>query len=118
MEQNMEQTKQIYDKHQIGKRIYSRRKELGITRQEIASRIGRTEKYYADIERGYCGMSLDTMIGIADYLGLELDYLIYGKKDIQGVEDDTSGNIRFYLDRCEEKKRKKAMEILKIYLSE
>ena len=65
----MYQAKQIYDKLAVGRRIRGRRKELGISRQELASQIGKTEKYYADIERGYCGMSLDTMIDIAGCLG-------------------------------------------------
>lgn len=113
----MYQAKQIYDKLAVGRRIRGRRKELGISRQELASQIGKTEKYYADIERGYCGMSLDTMIDIAGCLGLTLDYLVFGKNDREELTEDSS-SILFYLGNCGEKKRKKAIELLRIYLSE
>ena len=42
----MYQAKQIYDKLAVGRRIRGRRKELGISRQELASQIGKTEKYF------------------------------------------------------------------------
>ena len=113
----MYQAKQIYDKLAVGRRIRGRRKELGISRQELASQIGKTEKYYADIERGYCGMSLETMIAIAGYLGFTLDYLIFGEKEGRELPED-SKTILFYLGKCDEKKRKKAMELLQVYLSE
>ena len=74
----MDQKKQLYSRIAAGDRIRSRRKQLGLTRKEMAEQIGKAEKYYADIERGYCGMSLDTMIEIADSLGLTLDYLVFG----------------------------------------
>ena len=57
--------KQIYDRVEAGERIRRQREKLGIQRREVADRIGKAEKYYADIERGYCGMSLDTMVDIA-----------------------------------------------------
>ena len=47
----------------------------------MAEQIGKAEKYYADIERGYCGMSLETMIQIAGCLGTTLDYLVFGRKE-------------------------------------
>lgn len=75
----MRQRKQLYEKSAAGRRIRRRRETLGITRHEIAQKIGKAEKYYADIERGYCGMSLDTMINIADCLGITLDYLVFGE---------------------------------------
>ena len=83
----------------------------------MAERIGKAEKYYADIERGYCGMSLDTMIGIAECLGITLDYMIFGEQEKQELPED-SKSILFYLGNCDEKKRKKAMELLRVYLSE
>ena len=75
------------------------------------------EKYYADIERGYCGMSLDTMVDIARCLGITLDYIIFGKEDKRKLSKESAG-ILLYLEKCTESKRKKAMELLKVYLEE
>ena len=115
----MRQRKQLYEKSAAGRRIRRRRETLGITRHEIAQKIGKAEKYYADIERGYCGMSLDTMINIADCLGITLDYLVFGEAAEKGdaVSEETK-SILFYLENCNEEKQKKAMELLKVYLAE
>ena len=113
----MNQGKQLYNKTAAGARIRSCRERLGLSRQRMAERIGKAEKYYADIERGYCGMSLDTMIDIAGCLGITLDYLVFGRNDREELTEDSS-SILFYLGNCGEKKRKKAIELLRIYLSE
>ena len=113
----MRQRKQLYDRAAAGLRIRGCRERLGISRQEMAQRIGKAEKYYADIERGYCGMSLDTMIDIADSLGLTLDYLVRGREPDSGVSQEAA-RVLFYLEGCSESRQKKAAELLKVYLSE
>ena len=113
----MEQNGPNYDKAAVGQRIRDQRKRLGISRSEMAEHIGRAEKYYADIERGYCGMSVETMICIADTLGLSLDYLILGKGEGKEVPKEAK-SILVYLGSCSEKRRKKAVELLQLYLSE
>ena len=108
----MDQKKQLYSRIAAGDRIRSRRKQLGLTRKEMAEQIGKAEKYYADIERGYCGMSLDTMIEIADSLGLTLDYLVFGNDGREESERE-SDSIQLLVRGCDEKRRKKAVELLK-----
>ena len=41
------------------------------------------ERRLQDIERGYCGMSVETMTNIANCLGISLDYLVLGEEDGQ-----------------------------------
>lgn len=108
--------KQIYDRAAAGERIRRRREKLGIPRREMADRIGRAEKYYADIERGYCGMSLDTMVDIAACLGITLDYIIFGNEE-KNLSKELAA-LLVCLENCDEKKRRKAMELLKVYLSD
>lgn len=105
----------LYDKKEVGCRIRKYRKNLNLSRAEIALRIGKTEKYFSDIERGYCGMSTETMLQIADCLGLSLDELIFGEKEEAYSEDIRS--IFFYLKQCNEKQREKALKILRIIVS-
>ncbi|MFR2902090.1 helix-turn-helix domain-containing protein [Hungatella sp.] len=54
---------------------------MGLTQEELAEKIGRAYKYCQDIERGTCGMSIDTMLSIASCLNISLDYLIYGNNE-------------------------------------
>lgn len=113
----MNQKKQLYNRSEAGERIRNRRERINLSRKEMAVQIGKAEKYYGDIERGYCGMSLETMIEIAGCLGLSLDYLLFGKEDEHELPEDFRC-ILFHLKKCDEKKRKKIIELLRIYLSE
>ena len=53
----MAQTKS-YNRLMAGNRLYERRKQLGWSRGYVSEKVGKVEKYYADIERGSCGMSI------------------------------------------------------------
>lgn len=68
-----------YDRIAVGSRLKEKRKTLGFSRVEVAQQIGRAEKYYADIERGSCGMSIETMMALSELLGMSLDNILYGK---------------------------------------
>ena len=46
----------------------------------MAEKTDRAAKYYADIERGSCGMSVETLMALSEALDMSLDYIIYGKE--------------------------------------
>ena len=75
--------KDTYDRKAAGRRIREKRRQLGITMKEAAEKLGRVPTYYADIERGNCGMSVETMIAISRLYHMSLDYLILGKEEGQ-----------------------------------
>ncbi|MDE7223418.1 MAG: helix-turn-helix domain-containing protein [Acetatifactor sp.] len=82
----------MYDTKAMGARVRQLRKQFGCSREEIAGRIGRSSKYYADIERGSCGMSLNTFLELANLYEVSLDYLIYGKEKEQGEMNNRNTN--------------------------
>ena len=61
-------------------------------------------------------MSLDTMVDIAACPGITLDYIIFGDEAKNLSKESTA--LLVYLENCDEEKRRKAMELLKVYLSE
>ncbi|MBD5535186.1 MAG: helix-turn-helix transcriptional regulator [Lachnospiraceae bacterium] len=71
--------KETYDRLAAGDRIRLKRTLLGLTQEEMAEKINRATKYYADIERGSCGMSIETLMALSASLDMPLDYIIYGK---------------------------------------
>ena len=77
------QEKPAYDRIAAGERLRSRRDELGCSTELEAERLGVVNKYYADIERGTCGMSVETLINLSRLYGVSLDTLIYGEKEKQ-----------------------------------
>lgn len=70
--------KETYDRLAVGTRLKTRRKQLGWSRRYVADRIGLVEKYYADIERGTCGMSVETLMALTKLYDFSMDALIYG----------------------------------------
>lgn len=79
--------KETYDRREVGKRLQNRRKQLGWTRRFVSEKVGLVEKYYADIERGTCGMSVETLLAVTKLYGISMDGLIYGtEEDVHEVE--------------------------------
>ena len=68
-----------YNRIEVGDRLKQKRIMMGMTQDVIAEKINRSPKYYADIERGSCGMSIETLLALAEIMDMPLDYLIYGK---------------------------------------
>ena len=64
---------------EIGQRIKFIREQRNISRQEIGVALGHSAKYFYDVETGNRGMSLSSLIEIADYLGISTDYLLTGQ---------------------------------------
>lgn len=80
--------RETYDRVVVGKRLKENRKRLGWTREYVASKVGIVEKYYADIERGTCGMSIETMLALARLYHLSLDEFIYGSGQTETVDEE------------------------------
>ncbi|MDO4294454.1 MAG: helix-turn-helix transcriptional regulator [Eubacteriales bacterium] len=70
-----------YDRSAVGKRVRERREELGWSRSFVANQLGLVSKYYGDIERGTCGMSVETLLCMSRLFGLSMDYLICGETE-------------------------------------
>lgn len=105
----------MYQPKEVGKRLQRMRKEHGDSRKKIAESIGRTLRYYGDLERGTCGMSVDTLIRLADYYHVPLDYLVYG--DMEEMPDMKREQVEYAavkLGNMEEKKRNVVIEMLQL----
>lgn len=93
------------DIKQIGQRIKKERLKLNLTREKFAEIVNLSDFYIGQLERGERQMSLPTMIKIAYYLHLSLDYLILGKgnqghsliKDTYSISEKYNDNL--YADK-------------------
>lgn len=52
--------------------LRSRRKELNLTQEELAEKIGKKRAYIARIEKGETDMQLSSFISISQALGIKL----------------------------------------------
>ena len=74
----MNRKREPYDRYSVGERIQKRRQSLGLSQEKLAERMDRATKYCSDIERGTCGMSLETMLNFSKHLNMSLDYMMFG----------------------------------------
>lgn len=108
-----------YDRIAVGKRIQTKRQILDISQDELAERIDRATKYVSDIERGNCGMSIETMMMFAKELDMSLDYMVFGK----GTDDEINRQtIDMYaalhvLGQYKENERTYAVRLLNLFLA-
>lgn len=109
---------QTYDRLAVGERLHRKRILLNMTQDEMAEKINRAPKYYADIERGNCGMSLETLLALSNTLNMSLDYILLGdiKKERETIHTEETAAVLNLLDNCDEKNRIYAMRILKLFL--
>ena len=108
-----------YDRLATGERLRLKRTLLGFTQDEVAEKIDRASKYYADIERGSCGMSVETLMAISKVLDLSLDYVIYGRTSSPDEEKSLSNDviaIMKLLNNSSSRKQKYALRMLKLFL--
>lgn len=68
------------DKIYIGARIRQIREELfKESRVDFGNRCGLTERYIGQVERGDFLLKLESLDKIASSIGVDVDYLLYGK---------------------------------------
>lgn len=72
------------NKAAIGMRVRERRELLGLSRDELAARLGVTAKFIGDIEYGDKGLSMKNMYRLKQILGVSADFLL------EGLEEDAS----------------------------
>ena len=104
----------------IGRRISSQRLALGISREQLAKRMGVTAKFIADIEYGDKGMSLQTLYKFMQTLELSADFILTGESRDTKAENGRLRQIRESiiapLLNCDEHELKCMEEIARQYV--
>lgn len=116
---NRKRNEEIYDRVAVGDRIQKKRQLLEISQEELAERIDRATKYISDIERGICGMSIETMMSITKELDMSLDYMIYGvgTPEVMDRQSNDLMAVMHLLSMSSDIERAYAIRLLKVFLS-
>lgn len=69
----------IYKPEESGNRIKALRKQMKLTQEELADKIGISREYLGRVERGQNGLSIDLALELSDVLGV-------GVEDILAIE--------------------------------
>ena len=103
-----------YDKKAVGAEIRRRRLALGLTQEKAAEKIDRALRFYARIELGDVGMSVDTLLEICGMLKTTPDALLLGES-IDGEASEVNW-LNEALSNCTSEQRQTAIELVKVYL--
>ena len=77
-----------YISDEIGSRIQMVRKSMGLTQYHLAEKLCISRTYLAKIEIGVKTPSIELLIGISEFTGVSLDFLVLGKNRMQDVQQD------------------------------
>lgn len=102
----------LFDLGQIGNKLLSIRKKEGLTQSEMAEISGLSDRTYSDIERGVVNMRLETMLRICKTLCITPNDILTDDND----EPLQSLTVLERLNRCSQRERETAMELLQVYL--
>ena len=99
---------------EIGNRLLTLRKKVGLTQAEMAERAGISDRTYADIERGTVNMRLETYLQICQALHVSPDELLVDKKEAESPRQE---ELLERLGACSPKERETALRLLSVYLN-
>lgn len=95
----------------MGNRMKEERKNLNLTQEQMAEKLGISVKHYGGVERGNAGLSLENLVDVSVILGRSLDYIVKGVPETDGTLPNRIKEI--YINSSEEK-RHRIVEILEI----
>lgn len=101
------------DQKAVGLRIRKQRTFLNMTRSDLASKIGITPTFLADIELGTKGFSLKTLCRFCDVLKMSSDILLFGPREYLATDYVQLFDL---LKRCPKEKGVFAEQMLTLYL--
>lgn len=74
----------------MGMRISGRRKELNLTQEKLAERMGVSLQTISCIELGKKAIRPENLANLCLHLNVSADYILYGKRDEQQMLDIVS----------------------------
>lgn len=115
----MNRKKESYDRIAVGERIRQKRSLIGLSQDELAEKIDRAPKYISDIERGICGMSIETMLSFSACLDMSLDYMMFGTASQAELLAQTNEqqSLLHIISGCSPAQRDYAMRLLKLFIA-
>ena len=110
------------DYYNIGRKIRKRRLSLEITQKVVANRLDTDPSHICNIECGRSGISLNTLILIANTLECSVDYFLSGEYTFHTVSDASMSERALYnrvcekISECDFSKRERLLKLLNLIL--
>ncbi len=98
---------------EIGNKLFSFRKRMGMTQAELAEAANISDRTYADIERGVVNMRVDTLLRICSALHITPDEIL---TDDTETPNALQNDLFMRLDTLSPKDKETALKLLNVYL--
>ena len=97
----------------IGKRIQTRRKQLGFSQELLADKMNVSIQMISNLERGNKSIRIDNLINLCQILDVSTDYILTGKKSTIDTHALTE-----QIEKLPHKEQKMIELLVEYYLSE
>ena len=95
----------------FGTRIRAEREKRNLSRAGLAEKLGVSDKYLYEVERGGRGMSLEKLVSLCELFDVTADYLLFGAE-----KSDAENSLMGMINRCDRKKLPYLERIVKSFL--
>jgi transcriptional regulator with XRE-family HTH domain len=100
-------------KKRFGKRIRQLRESMGLTQEQLASKVGMDYKYLGSVERGERNITIDNIQRIAEAFGVETYQLFcFSLEGLKPQEEVIEEKIEDILERCDAEKKQLFLRII------
>jgi len=97
----------------FGRRIRQLRESMGLTQQQLASRVGMDYKYLGSVERGERNITIDNIQRIAEAFGVEpYQLFLFTWEGLKPEEKVVEDKIKDILKRCSAERKKLILRII------
>lgn len=71
---------------EIGKRIQGRRKQMGLTQEQLADKMDVSIQMVSNLERGNKSIRIENLIKLSEILNISTDYILTGKETAEDMQ--------------------------------
>lgn len=96
----------------LGRRLRQERHKMNWTQEKLAEKVEVSDAYIGQIERGERSLSLETLVKLANQLGVTVDYLLHDSIEI--TDDRFMNQIRQIMLSRSPKEKQLALDVIKV----
>lgn len=99
------------DYKRLGERIREERLKLNLTQAKLAEAVDISDTYMGAIERGERSLTLDTLVRLANRLGVTVDYLL--SDSVADNDSNITAQFRQIIDNQPLERKQMAINVLR-----
>ncbi|MNJ44806.1 HTH-type transcriptional regulator ImmR [compost metagenome] len=99
----------------LGNRLRQERHKMHWTQEKLAEKIEVSDAYIGQIERGERSLSLETLVKLANQLGVTVDYLLHDSIEIN--DDQFMNQIHQIMVERTPKEKQLVLDLIKLMLT-